>query len=200
MFRRQWNLKAVPAQAVAAISCDNSYVLYVNGQRVHRGENWEVPDSVLLTPRLKAGPNQIVIVATNGGTTPNPAGLFFEARLSDAGGAGEALASDETWQWTKTTPDKNGRFQADPGDWQPAVPVAAPEVWASRLNAELAAMLAQGEAAAGHLHVGPGGRQGLGRQGGLQGGAGLPSTLRSVRSDARFGSWFQDRWQAHPRS
>ncbi len=151
VFRRQWNLKAVPAQAVAAISCDNSYVLYVNGQRVHRGENWEVPDSVLLTPRLKAGPNQIVIVATNGGTTPNPAGLFFEARLSDAGGAAEALASDETWQWTKTTPDKNGRFQADPGDWQPAVPVAHPEVWASRLNAELAAMLAQGEAVSGKM-------------------------------------------------
>jgi hypothetical protein len=151
VFRRQWNVKAVPAQAVAAISCDNSYVLYVNGQRVHRGENWEAPDSVLLTPRLKAGPNQIVVVATNGGTTPNPAGLFFEARLSHAGGVGETIASDETWQWTKTTPDKNGRFQADPGDWQPAVPVAAPEVWASRLNAELATMLAQGEAVSGKM-------------------------------------------------
>ncbi|MDO8834891.1 MAG: TonB-dependent receptor, partial [Vicinamibacterales bacterium] len=33
----------------------------------------------------------------------------------------------------------------------------------------------------------------------LQGGAGLPSTLRSARSDTRFGSWFQDRWQVHPR-
>ena len=151
VFRKPWDLKAVPTQAVAAISCDNSYVLYVNGQRVHSGENWETPDTVLLTPRLKAGPNQIVIVATNGGTTPNPAGLFFEARLFPAEGVGETIASDESWQWTKTTPDKNGRFQADPADWQPAVPVVHAEVWSSRLNAELATMLAQGEAVSGKM-------------------------------------------------
>jgi len=92
-----------------------------------------------------------VIVATNGGTTPNPAGLFFEARLFPAEGVGETIASDESWQWTKTTPDKNGRFQADPADWQPAVPVVHAEVWSSRLNAELATMLAQGEAVSGKM-------------------------------------------------
>ncbi len=51
----------------------------------------------------------------------------------------------------RATPDGNGRFQADPGDWQPAVPVAHPEVWASRLNSELATILAQGTAVSGKM-------------------------------------------------
>lgn len=151
VFRRQWELPALPAQAVAVISCDNSYVLYVNGRRVHSGENWETPDAVRLTPHLKAGPNQLVIVAKNGGSGPNPAGLFFEARLFRPDGSFDAVAADERWQWTKTLPDAQGRFRTEPDDWQPAVPVAHPEVWASRLNTELVAALAQGSAASGKM-------------------------------------------------
>jgi len=151
VFRRQWNLQTVPTQAVAAISCDNRYVLSVNGQRVHTGDNWEMPDAVLLTPKLKAGRNQIVIVASNGGAAPNPAGLFFETRLLHADGTGQTIASDETWQWTMARPDQRGRFPTEPDDWQAAVPVARPEVWASRLSSQLAAILTQGTGTAGRM-------------------------------------------------
>ena len=68
-----------------------------------------------------------------------------------AEGAFDTIASDESWQWTKTKPDGNGRFKADPGDWQPAVPVANPGVWASRLNSELGTILTQGAAVSGKM-------------------------------------------------
>ena len=34
--------------AGAAISADNSFTLFVNGQRVAAGENWEAPETVVL--------------------------------------------------------------------------------------------------------------------------------------------------------
>ena len=38
----------MPQQAVAVITCDNSYTLYVNGQQVQAGDNWQAPDVVAL--------------------------------------------------------------------------------------------------------------------------------------------------------
>jgi hypothetical protein len=150
-LRRTWELKAVPAQAVAAISCDNSYSLSVNGQFVHAGENWEAPDAVLLTNRLQAGKNEIVIVAKNGGNSPNPAALFFEARATQADGTIESIGTDAEWQWTSQQPDRNGRFKADPADWKPAALAANSDLWASRIGGALSTNLALGEKAAGMM-------------------------------------------------
>lgn len=143
-FRKQVALKAAPAQAVAVISCDNSYQLFVNGQRAQAGDDWQRPDSVLLAGRLKPGANEFLIVAKNGGASPNPAGLFFEVRLFDASGSLEAvIASDDSWQWTRQQPERNGRYKTAPNDWQPAEPVARPEVWAASLQGPLSQLLSQ---------------------------------------------------------
>jgi hypothetical protein len=150
VFRKQFDLAEPSQQALAVITCDNSYVLYVNGQRAHAGDNWEAPDSVLLTNRLKKGANEILIVAKNGGSGPNPAGLFFEARVTTTAGQ-TSLALDESWQWTKSLPDGNGKFKTPPSDWQPAVLVKRPEVWAKRLNGELARLLFRGSDAANRM-------------------------------------------------
>ena len=154
VFRKQFQLAKAPSQAVAVISCDNSYVLYVNGQRVAAGDNWEVPDVVLLSGRLKAGPNEILIVAKNGGNGPNPAGLFFEARLSDGDSADKAnagesqrLATDSSWQWTSQQPAANGKYQTPPDDWKDAAEVTASAVWSSRVGPALASKLASASAA-----------------------------------------------------
>ena len=61
-FRKTFELAEAPLQAVAAIACDNSYVLYVNGKQVQAGANWKVPDTAVVTG-LKAGGNEMVIVA-----------------------------------------------------------------------------------------------------------------------------------------
>lgn len=147
--RQTWELKGAPTQAVAAVTCDNSYVLTVNGQLVQAGETWNAPDASLLSNRLQAGKNEIVIIAKNGGSGPNPAGLFFEARAYQADGTFETLASDDRWQWTSQQPDRNGRFSTAPTDWQPAALVARPEIWSGQVAPELATILSQGAETAG---------------------------------------------------
>jgi hypothetical protein len=145
-FRRRFTLEGGPRQAVAAISCDNSYTLYVNGQKAHAGENWQEPDAVPLTTRLKAGENEVVIVAANGGSGPNPAGLICEFRAVGSDGKVTAIGTDEKWQWTKTLPGKDGKYKEEPSDWQPAAAVAQPDVWAGALPG-FAAILSRGAGA-----------------------------------------------------
>lgn len=148
-FRKKFELSAAPTFGLAVATCDNSYTLFVNGQRAGAGENWEAPDAILLTPHLKQGPNEFLIVAKNGGASPNPAGLFCEARITQADGTTAVIATGDGWEWTATQPERNGRYQTEPTDWQPAAPVAHPEVWANRLQGTLAATLSQGSTSAG---------------------------------------------------
>ncbi|MBC8117218.1 MAG: DUF1549 domain-containing protein [Candidatus Saccharimonas sp.] len=142
-FKTTWDLKAVPLQAVAVITCDNSYVLSINGARVEAGDNWEQPQAVLITSRLKAGPNEIVIVAKNGGASPNAAGLFCEFQARTADGETLSLGTNETWSCSKTLPDGNGKYKTPPTDWQPAALVAHPQVWSKRLDPVIASLLVQ---------------------------------------------------------
>lgn len=143
-LRKRFELKSIPAQAIAVAACDNQYTLYVNGQKLQDGADWQTPDTILLTPRLKAGENEVTIVATNGGNGPNPAGMFFEARLTYADGKTESWALDETWQWSASRPTGNGKFRAEPTDWQPAVSIEKHELWSKRLQGPLMSLLAQG--------------------------------------------------------
>lgn len=137
VFRKRFELHKSPTLAIAMISCDNSHTLYVNGQLVEERSDWEQPEPALLTPRLKTGANEIVIVARNGGTGPNPAGLFCEARLLEGDELTLKLAADESWEWTREKPDRKGRFAKEPADWQPAAIVTHPERWNDRLGARI---------------------------------------------------------------
>ena len=139
--RKKFTLASAPTRAGATISADNSYTLYINGQSAGSGDNWEQPDGISLTSRLKAGNNEVLIVAKNGGSGANPAALFFEARITLADGSTESIATDTTWEWTKSQPDNKGAFRAPPTDWQPAV--VANGAWGQRIATPLKTMLAQ---------------------------------------------------------
>ncbi|CAN5468871.1 hypothetical protein BH23VER1_BH23VER1_01060 [soil metagenome] len=122
------NLPAAPTAVRAAITCDNHCQVFVNGQPVaETGEWFEV--GPLELGGFQAGRNTVVVVAHNGGTDPNPAGLFFEARAEFPEADPVVIASDATWRWSATLPDAQGRFAAAPQDWQPAAEVANPAVW-----------------------------------------------------------------------
>jgi hypothetical protein len=140
-LRREFELDAVPARIVAAITCDNEYTLFVNGRRLAADPNWESAELVNLDPVIRQGKNIVLILAKNGGTGANPAGLFFEARIRWKDGSQKAIGSDTRWQWTSSIPDKAGKFGKPPEDWKPAVKVANPGVWASRIEPQVNAML-----------------------------------------------------------
>ena len=122
-FRKLWEVKVVPKNVTAVVTCDNEYTLYVNGVRIHAGANWEMPSAVPLT-NLKLGTNEILIVAKNAGSGPNPAGLFFEARWRAGKDQKGSVTSDDTWHWTAKLPNNAGKFEQPPDDWKPAAKVA----------------------------------------------------------------------------
>jgi len=128
-FRKQFELKKGFGTSGGTVTCDNRYTLYLNGKRMASGDNWETPSAVRLVG-LVEGTNEILVVAENQGTAPNPAGLFFEARIWAKGEASLSqppllsLESDSTWEWTRTLPNDKGKFAKNPRDWKPAVLVA----------------------------------------------------------------------------
>ena len=145
-FRKRFELKKGFGQAGAVITCDNRFTLYVNGKKVASGDNWEAPTAVRLVG-LVAGKNELLVVAENQGSTPNPAGLFFEAKVWEDGQSADtqpplvSITSNSTWEWTDKTPRDNGKFSKEPDTWQPAVAVAAQGTWAAvlpKLQFELA--------------------------------------------------------------
>jgi len=119
-LRKTFELKARPQVARAVVSADNAFTLYLNGRKLAADDNWNNVAAIDLRPALKTGNNVIVIAARNGGTTPNAAGVFFDARLKVAGAeaAEIRIASDLTWQWTRSQPDGRGVFAKPVEDWQ----------------------------------------------------------------------------------
>lgn len=130
-LRKVVELPADALAAGAAVTADNGWSLFVNGRMAGSGNEWSRPVAVSLREHLRQGANEFLLVATNGGSAPNPAGAWFEARIRFAKAGQVTVASDASWEWTDRTPDGKGRFKAAPAAWRPAVAVANQQTWAA---------------------------------------------------------------------
>ena len=143
MIRKSFVLPVSVKSAGAIVTCDNSYVLYVNGFEVSRSEEWTKLQAVAFSGRLAKGENRIEIIAKNGGNGPNAAGLFFDARIILDNGDTVSLSSDDSWEWSRQIPEpRDGRIGAIQGPWHRAMipePVAA---WATAIEPDGRARLA----------------------------------------------------------
>jgi hypothetical protein len=133
-FEVTFNLPVVPEDAAVALTCDNEYVLIVNGRRVAADGNWETVEVVSLADSLRAGDNTLRVVAKNGGEGPNPAGLLLVGRIRIPDRPTITLATGPDWRWTRQVPDGEGTFPAEPKDWLPAIALAEPTVWSGRIG------------------------------------------------------------------
>jgi hypothetical protein len=140
-LRKTFTLPEKPSRAVAALSCDNEFVLYVNGRKVASSDDWQNPTRVDLAPWLVKGPNVLAVEAINWPDKAtgkglqagpnNPAGLAFVGKAW----AGERViwsgSSDASWRWA----DGVGPGWERPGinmtGWKPAavLPGADRAVW-----------------------------------------------------------------------
>ncbi|HJO08501.1 MAG TPA: DUF1553 domain-containing protein, partial [Verrucomicrobiota bacterium] len=113
-FRKTFTVKGKLKMARAVLTCDNEFVLFVNGARLAKGKEWNEPVHVDLAPHLLAGENTIAVKATN--IAPSPAGLVFRVELGN-----RRLISDNSWLMSR---DASGGWQ-QPGfnavGWQHAV-------------------------------------------------------------------------------
>ncbi len=148
VLRTTWKLPAAPASAMAIATCDNSFTLYVNNKRVIQGDQWEQITPVLLQDRLKAGDNQIVVIAQNGGNGPNAAGFYLQATAKLANGQDSSLISDGSWQFSPSAPKgKEGNLGALGNDFGPVTVVPAIAPWTQALQQQGPNYLAQGAVA-----------------------------------------------------
>lgn len=152
LLRKTIKLAAAPVSAAAVISCDNGFDLFINGRRVTGSEDWTHFTAVALHDKLVAGDNQIVVVATNAGKGPNPAGLWFQAQLKLADGSAVSLTSDADWQFSPSVPaGKEGRLGGLPKNFKPVTLVKAVGSWTQAANQQAPSLLAMGEQAAGRM-------------------------------------------------
>ncbi|HVH05693.1 MAG TPA: hypothetical protein VNE71_06820, partial [Myxococcota bacterium] len=109
-LRRSFTVAAVPGRALARVTADSRYVLWVNGREAARGPVRSNPrrlhfDELDLAPFLRPGRNAIAaLVRYFGGANPiwmpAPAGYQLGAGsfLFDAEQGGESLASGARWK------------------------------------------------------------------------------------------------------
>lgn len=107
------------------ITCDNEYVLKVNGKRIGGDADWETVESFDLTRELRSGKNAIEIEAKNLGSAPNGAGLYVYLHVNEVSGT-RIITADKKWL-------ANGK---------PAVAMTS-NPWAARINGQIAGLLPQ---------------------------------------------------------
>jgi len=99
--RKTVHLSATPEEAVALVVCDNSFELFVNGQKAGEGNDYSKPYMIDMNRLLKRGDNVIAVHAINAPGTPganNPAGLYIYARVrARAGKKMMDFVSDASW-------------------------------------------------------------------------------------------------------
>lgn len=146
LLRKVLKLDQAVTEGSAIITCDNGFTLYLNGRRVTGSENFEQIVSLPLHDKLVVGQNSFVVIATNAGSSPNPAGLYFEARLKLADGREMTVTSDDTWEWNPQVPaGREGRLgNVAAKGWKPATLVKPNGSWRQVLKAQGPALLAQG--------------------------------------------------------
>ena len=122
-FRRSFNVadKASVESARVFMTADNSYELWINGRLAGKGDNFHVAGMFDIKPLLRSGLNVLAVVAENGGSSPNPAGLAGTLLMNFRDGHALTLPTDKTWQ---TTQSAQGPWKTEttlPGDWQAAM-------------------------------------------------------------------------------
>jgi len=107
-FRKVFQLsKKNIKNASVLISVDDAYVLFINGKKVGRGNDWTKVGKYDVTNLLHKGDNIIAVEGNNIGKIDNPASILFAMKVVFADGKPLKLYSDETWKSTHRTPNEN---------------------------------------------------------------------------------------------
>ncbi|MBL8889417.1 MAG: DUF1549 domain-containing protein [Planctomycetaceae bacterium] len=142
-FRKVWDVTEVPELAIAVVSCDNEFQFYLNGRMVGQGQQWDVPNVVELEG-VVSGQNELLVVARNGGDSPNPAGLWCEVGVKYADQRIDKFGTDSSWEWTQQLPNGDGQFLESPKDWQSSSAVNHAGIWVGRVTPQADSLLARG--------------------------------------------------------
>lgn len=118
------------SEAAMLMTCDNGFVLYVNGTEAGMGnaagEDWRRAKRIDLKDALRNGDNVLAVAATNGdlGGT-NPAGLIGVYHIALDNGDVLTGSIDATWRASVDAPQEWNEAGFDDGAWVAAQAVVA---------------------------------------------------------------------------
>ncbi len=160
-FRKTIKLENRPSRAIAFVTADNSFTLYVNGKKSGSNDDWTHPLVLDITKDLVQGENTIAVAAVNGGTQANPAGLFVYVKLQENEPKKPATSgiktldtgTDASWSWSvaKVKGWEQPGFAAM--NWKPANELGGVAMLPWRMEPQLRAALAAEENPAGFGRV-----------------------------------------------
>ncbi|HEX8520637.1 MAG TPA: family 78 glycoside hydrolase catalytic domain [Tepidisphaeraceae bacterium] len=111
---RNKQIRAVTLMATA----DNSFELYVNGEKASSGNNLGQAFATFLTNQVKPGKNVVAAKVTNSG---GPAGLVCRFRVDYTDGSGDIVQTDSSWTVNRQAPKDWKDVGADDAKWQKSV-------------------------------------------------------------------------------
>jgi putative membrane-bound dehydrogenase-like protein len=94
-FRKTFHM-GPPESGEVHVSCDDSYELFVNGQRVGTGTNWKKMNVYNVTKYLVEGENVVAIKGAN--TEGGTAALAARVLVKEKGNTQVTYSSDKTWR------------------------------------------------------------------------------------------------------
>jgi len=106
-----------PESGQIEITGDNSYSLWINGERIGAGINWQQIDRFDLTSRLLKGKNVIAVLAQN---SDGPAGLVARLTVKEKGGPTITASTGAEWKTAITSQPMWWSVGFDDANWKPA--------------------------------------------------------------------------------
>ncbi|MCX6926226.1 MAG: glycosyl hydrolase, partial [Verrucomicrobia bacterium] len=107
--------------ARVAMMADNSFEVWVNGQRAGKGDNFHLISAFDVRQMLRPGMNVIAVAAENGGDTPNPAGLIGAVVVKFKDGHVLVVPTTGSWQASQAHQNDWTTDTTAAGDWSAAL-------------------------------------------------------------------------------
>ncbi|MCL4177086.1 MAG: hypothetical protein KJ072_04985 [Verrucomicrobia bacterium] len=120
VFRRLFQLETEPTEARLELTADNSFSVTVNNTPMGEGDNFHRVYSIDLLPALKRGRNTLEVRASNGGTSPNPAGLIAALLVKSAGQPDQVIVTDALWHAARIKRPQPPSPEPSASAWQKA--------------------------------------------------------------------------------
>ena len=147
LLKRNFKLTKPVRSGGMIATADNSFTLYLNNQEVLKSNAWEALQSTPILNQLRNGNNQILLVAANGGDSPNWAGAFCAIRIVYEDGTSEVISTEQGWEATDKVPKGNRPNQWKTKDlpWEPARSVKLDQ-WNKTIDPQIGRELAAASA------------------------------------------------------
>lgn len=121
-FRRTFALDSDEvAEARLAMTADNSFECFINGQGVMKGTHYQKAFLADIANYLRAGENIIAVLADNTTSSPNPAGLIAALSIRLKDGRAVEIRTDSSWLASDTGESNWATAPRPPGSWTPAL-------------------------------------------------------------------------------